>query len=161
VSVTTLLATKHETAILLELWQLYLKDLSEFRDLAPQPDGRYRADRLRTYLSYEDHWAYLIRKEDEIAGFSLVRRSKPETLAIGEFFILPKFRRSGVGRSAVVKLLTEFKGDWEISFQNENAAGAIFWRHLISDLGYVAEEVSTAVIGRPDLPHDVWLSFTS
>lgn len=142
--------------MLLALWQIYMKDLAEFRNFEVQSDGRYRDDRLRTYLSYENHWAYLIRCEDEIAGFSLVRKSKPDTFVIGEFFILSKFRRSGVGRSAVVKILAEFKGNWEIPFQIENSRAVVFWRQTIKHLGYQATEVES-----PEAPSDLLLVFTS
>lgn len=130
-----------------------MKDLAEFRDAEVQADGRYRDDRLRTYLAYEDHWPYLIRSQSEIVGFALVRKSKPRTYAIGEFFITPEARGIGVGQAAVSEILRKFIGNWEIPFQNENSNGAAFWRKTISSLGYEAIEVK--------LLKDVWLSFTN
>ncbi len=38
-----------------------MRDLAEFRNLEVQRDGRFRDDRLRTYLAYEDHWPLVIR----------------------------------------------------------------------------------------------------
>lgn len=133
-----------------------MRDLAVFCSSGIEADGRYRDDRLRTYLSYEEHWAYLIRNEDEIVGFSLVRKSKPETFLIGEFFILPQFRRSGVGRGAVVKILAEFKGSWEIPFQSENLRAATFWRQTIKHLGFQATEVVSL-----ESSSDLLLIFTS
>jgi predicted acetyltransferase len=138
-----------------------MKDLAEFRNFAVQADGRYRDDRLRTYLVYEEHWPLLIRNQGKIVGFALVRKSKPETYLIGEFFIKPEFRRSCVGAAAVAKILREFSGDWEIPFQNENAKAAAFWRQTITKLGYQATEISSPVIGRPELPTEVLLIFSS
>jgi predicted acetyltransferase len=129
-----------------------MKDLAEFRDSEVKADGRYRDDRLRTYLAYEEHWPLLIRSQGEIAGFALVRKSKPSTYVIGEFFIKSEFRRSGVGGSAVAEILSKFVGDWEIPFQNENSKAAAFWRSTISELGYEATETN--------LQNDVWLSFS-
>ena len=129
-----------------------MKDLAEFRDSEVKADGRYRDDRLRTYLAYEEHWPLLIRSQDEITGFALVRKSKPRTYVIGEFFIKSEFRRSGVGGSAVAEILSKFAGDWEIPFQNENSKAAAFWRSTISELGYEATETN--------LRNDVWLSFS-
>jgi predicted acetyltransferase len=146
---------------LIDLWQIYTRDLSEFRNFEIQPDGRYRDDRLRTYLAYEEHWPLLIRCDGEIAGFTLVRKSKPSTHVIGEFFIRSEFRRSGVGGAAVFEVLQRFKGNWEISFQNENARAAAFWRSIIPQLGIQVSETSLPVAGKPELPHDVWLIFTN
>ena len=150
-----------DRSIVSNLWQLYMHDLSEFRGSILQPNGRYRDDRLLTYLEYEDHWAYLIRSDDEVAGFALVRKSNLETSLMGEFFIMRKFRRLGIGGKVVASLLSEFPGNWEIPFQNENPKAALFWRRTIRELGYNAVETLIPVEGKPDLPHDVWLRFTS
>lgn len=152
-SVTVDLATADETELILNLWQLYMKGLAEFRDSEVQADGRYRDDRLRTYLAYEEHWSFLTRSEGEIVGFALVRKSKPETYVIGEFFILPEFRGTGVGGSAVSEILQKFVGNWEIPFQNDNSKAAAFWRRTIPELGYEATETN--------LLNEVLLSFSN
>ena len=117
-----------------------------------QADGRYRDDRLRTYLAYDEHWSFLIRNRGEIVGFALIRKSKPGTHVIGEFFIKSEFRRSGIGRCAVAEILPRFAGNWEIPFQEENVKAANFWRRTITELGYETTEAN--------LLNDVWLSFT-
>ena len=151
-SITADLATADETLILLDLWQLYMKDLATYRDSVIQEDGRYRDDRLRTYLAYDEHWSFLIRNRGEIVGFALIRKSKPGTHVIGEFFIKSEFRRSGIGRCAVAEILPRFAGNWEIPFQEENVKAAIFWRRTITELGYETTEAN--------LLNDVCLSFT-
>jgi predicted acetyltransferase len=104
-------------------------------------------------LAYEEHWPLLIRGQGEIAGFALIRKSKPATYVIGEFFIKSEFRRAGVGGMAVSEILQKFIGNWEIPFQNENSKAASFWRRTISQLGYKATETKAEL--------DIWLSFTS
>jgi predicted acetyltransferase len=151
--VTADYATAGETEVLLNLWQIYMKELAEFRDSEVQADGRYRDDRLRTYLAYEEHWPLIIRSQSEIAGFALVRKSTPETYVIGEFFIKSEFRGRGVGGLAVAEILLKFIGNWEIPFQNENAKAAAFWRRTIPELGYETTETN--------LQSDVWLSFST
>jgi predicted acetyltransferase len=153
VPITVDLATSDETDALLNLWQFYMKDLAKFRDSEVQADGRYRDDRLRTYLAYEEHWPFLIKRKGEIVGFALVRKSKPDTFLIGEFFIKSEFRRNGVGGLAVSEILQKFLGNWEIPFQNENSNAAAFWRRTIPELGYEVRESS--------ILHDVWLSFSN
>lgn len=146
------IATADETLILLDLWQFYMKDLATYRDSVIQADGRYRDDRLRTYLAYDEHWPFLIRNRGEIVGFALVRKSKPDTHVIGEFYIKSEFRGSGIGGRVVAEILPRFAGNWEIPFQEGNVKAANFWRRTITELGYETTEAN--------LLNDVWLSFT-
>lgn len=143
-----------------ELWQLYMSELAEFRKSIVLVDGRFRDDRLLTYLAYEDHWPLLIKENNEIVGFSLIRKSKPETHVIGEFFIKPESRRIGVGTLAVSQIVHSFPGNWEVPFQEENTKAAIFWRKTISQLGCEVSEVNSPMLENPDIAHEVWLSFT-
>ena len=135
-------------------------ELAEFRKSIVLVDGRFRDDRLLTYLAYEDHWPLLIKDNSEIVGFSLIRKSKPETYVIGEFFIKPESRRIGVGTLAVSQIVHSFPGAWEVPFQEENVKAAIFWRRTISQLGCEGSEVNSPVLDNLDLSHEVWLSFT-
>ena len=135
-------------------------ELAEFRKSIVLVDGRFRDDRLLTYLAYEDHCPLLIKVNNEILGFALVRKSKPDTHVIGEFFIKPESRRIGVGTLAVSQIVHSFPGAWEVPFQEENAKAAIFWRRTIAQLGCEVSEVNSPVFDNPDLSHEVWLSFT-
>jgi predicted acetyltransferase len=161
VTVTVAQIVKSEEEILLSLWQHYMQDLSEFRPWISPMDERYRDDRLRTYFAYDEHWVYLIRHQEEIAGFALIRKSEPGTYLLGEFFIQAEFRKLGVGSQAVALLLGDFCGHWQIPFQNENPKAAKFWRHTIAKLGFYATEKEQPVEGNPELPHDVFLNFTN
>ena len=160
-SITSDLATADETDLLLELWQLYMQDLALFRNLNIENDGRYRDDRLRTYLAYEEHWPLVIRSDGEVVGFALVRKSKPDTHVIGEFFIKSEFRRTGVGGASVEQILQKFKGNWEIPFQSENPAAVSFWRKTIAKLGFSATEAVTEFADDQKISSDCLLMFSN
>lgn len=160
-SITLDLASADETELLLDLWQLYMQDLALFRNLIIENDGRYRDDRLRTYLAYEEHWPLVIRSNCEVAGFALVRKSKPDTHVVGEFFIKFEFRRAGVGAAAVAQILQKFKGNWKIPFQNENPIAAIFWRKRIAKLGFSATEAVTEFADDQKISSDCLLMFSN
>jgi predicted acetyltransferase len=142
-----------------DLWQLYMSGLAEFRKSVVLVDGRFRDDRLLTYLAYEDHWPFIVKSDNEIAGFALIRNSKPGTHVIGEFFIKPQFRRIGIGTRAVSQIVHCFPGNWEVPFQEENVKAAIFWRRTIAQLGFQVSGIESPVLGNPELSHDVWLRF--
>ena len=133
--------TPDEEATLLDLWQIYMADLSEFREPSITFNGRYRDDRMRTYFAYDEHWAYQIMHHGDLAGFALIRKSEPETYLIGEFFILSDFRKRGVGTAAVTELLQKFHGNWQIPFQTQNSKASKFWRQTIAKLGFSACEL--------------------
>lgn len=46
-----------------------------------------------------NRYAYLIRHCSFVAGFAFVRRT--DRLEVAEFYVIPKFRRIGVGRSVL------------------------------------------------------------
>jgi predicted acetyltransferase len=142
------------------MWQVYIHELSEIRGTSNQLKGFYRDDRLRTYLEYEDHWAFLIKTGEGTAGFALVRKSAPLTHLIGEFFILPNFRRMGIGLAAVAQILNKFPGNWQVPFQPENSRAVVFWRASLFALGYFVTEVPPNSMDSPDGSSDTLLTFT-
>lgn len=90
------------------------------------------------YFTADNRWAYLIREQetDKLLGFAMVNTYCKKLLngySIAEFMVLPKYRRSGVGRQAAVACFERFKGEWEVSpaFGSEQAYR--FWNSVISD----------------------------
>jgi predicted acetyltransferase len=157
---TTLTPVTETTRPVIErLWQLYLHDLSEFRDTMPDEHGLFKAGRLPAYLvDDDDHGAYLIDAEGTVAGFVLLRGLVHEPRTIGEFFVLRAKRRHCVGHDAAVTALREHPGTWEIAFQEENPGAARFWRRVATDVaGTSWREERRPVPGKPEIPPDVWL----
>ena len=136
-------------------------DIAKTRSSVVPVHARFRDDRLLTYIAYDEHWPILIRRQGQIAGFALIRKSKPNTHVIGEFFIKPDFRRQGTGVAAVDLILRRFKGNWEIPFQNENIVAAAFWRKTIPKLGFEVTEVDSPIVDSPNSVHDIWLTFAN
>lgn len=143
------------------LWQLYRHDLSEFRGMLPEDDGRFRAGPLPSYLDGPDdpdRCGYLVRHDDAPAGFVLLRGLESEPRVLGEFFVVRAARRQGVGYTAATEVMRRHPGRWEIAFQEENPRAARFWRRVATDLA--AEpwtEERRPVPDKPHLPSDTWL----
>ena len=79
--------------------------------------------------------AFLIRADDQLAGFAAICMPPychpSVSFCVQDFFVLNKFRRTGVGQQAAFMLFDRFKGIWELEFGKRNLAAAAFWRRVI------------------------------
>src|SRR5262249_9746695 len=78
---------------------------------------------------------FLLRIEGRPGGFALVKRlsATPATFDMGEFFVVPKHRRRGIGRRAATWLFDGFAGAWEVRQLPTNMPAQRFWRRVIAD----------------------------
>jgi len=128
-------ASFDEMPIVLNMAKLYRYDLSEFMEWSVEPDGMYYCYELETYWENQNY-PFIIRVNNELAGFALVSRSSDKIKAsytIGEFFVLRKFRKFGVGRKVALDIFNKFKGEWEVKQLINNKPAIIFWEKLISN----------------------------
>src|SRR5437773_1835399 len=87
-----------ETEPLRQLIELYAYDFSEFNRADVDADGRYGYAYFDAIWTDDDRHALLFRLADHLAGFAIVRTGEPHDMA--EFFVMRKYRRSGVGVEA-------------------------------------------------------------
>jgi len=123
-------ASSKEHDVLTALLQLYVYDFSEMLGLDVGDDGRYQTP------SVEGRDAFLVRVAGKIAGFALIANRSRLTgddgvHDVAEFFVLQRYRRSGVGESAVRQLFDRYPGRWEVRQKTENARAIAFWRRVI------------------------------
>ena len=155
------LATPVEAPVLERLWQLYLHDLSEFRDSHPNEDGLFKRDKLEPFLAEDSGLAaYLFRRDGRPVGFALGSGLAGEPHWIDHFFVVRSARTGGVGREVAAAAPRRHPGSWRIGFQNENPKAARFWRRLAAELGSDVREELQPVPGKPHIPDDVILSLT-
>ena len=69
--------------------------------------------------------------DQEPAGFAIVRRTGAQAYDMEQFFVLRKFRRSGVGTRAAHMLFGNFPGRWTVEQIAANTAAQRFWRGVI------------------------------
>ena len=154
-------ATTRDAALLANLLELYIHDLSEIFPIEPGPDGRFGYDRLPLYWSEpERRFPFLIRAAGRVTGFALVTRGSPASddpnaLDVAEFFVLRRYRRSGVGQRAAEKLWDRLPGVWTVRVSEGNQRGLPFWSSVISGYTNSAAKVDT----RPGSPH-AWRVFS-
>jgi predicted acetyltransferase len=123
-------AAEDEKPIVRRLLELNSHDFSEIdgRELGPHGEYGYR------YLDHywtdgEDRHPFLIRVDGAVAGCVLVRAGSPHTF--GEFFVVRKHRRSGVGSIVARTVFRRFPGEWLVTEVPGNDAAVAFWRRAI------------------------------
>jgi predicted acetyltransferase len=133
-------AEPEDNALLENLLELYIHDLSAaFPHIAMGADGRFGYPHLPRYWTERDRrFAYLIHHDSQIAGFVLVTRGSPlsedpEVYDVAEFFVLRRYRRSGVGRRAALLLWRALPGKWIVRVSEASPSALEFWGSVIAE----------------------------
>jgi predicted acetyltransferase len=133
-----------------EMLSVYLRELGQYGDV----DYEYRF--LDSYWIDPDRWPYIILVGERTAGFALINTWSPSgkgtDFAVAEFYVLPEFRGSGVGRQAFSSLLSDRPGMWEFSVMSKNEAGKAFWERAL-------EKAAVSKIERIDLDGELAYRF--
>ena len=112
-----------------QLIELYAYDFSEFNRADVDAGGRYGYRHFAEIWTEPDRHALLVRCDGTLAGFAIVRSGDPHDMA--EFFVMRKYRRSGVGVDAARAVFARFPGAWQTRQQFENPGATAFWRRAI------------------------------
>ncbi|WP_410511066.1 GNAT family N-acetyltransferase [Paenibacillus sp. BR2-3] len=130
------LVPKERKHVISRLMQLYLYDFTRYLDFDVDQEGVFPS-----YPGLEAYWhsgnnkyPYLIIADGNLAGFALIDRMlrNPEgQFYMTEFFVMQKYRRTGVGTWAAHKLFDTFPGDWKVSQVRANSPARNFWHRVI------------------------------
>jgi predicted acetyltransferase len=129
VEVQVIPAEPEHKAVVRRLLELYRYDFSEFDGSDVDRHGEYGYSYLDAYWADPGRRPFLFRADGQWAGLALVRTGPPCDMA--EFFVLRKYRRSGVGRQAALTLFGRFPGPWTVRQQRSNPSSTAFWRSVI------------------------------
>jgi ribosomal protein S18 acetylase RimI-like enzyme len=105
----------HDYDAYFALMRVYMRELDAFDPSGAESDADFERRRERTLEDMDDRELLWIVADGERAGLLMVRSdprwvNPDETVAsISEFYVLPVFRRRGVGTAAVEALLAEHR----------------------------------------------------
>lgn len=122
-------ATVDDKPALRQLLELYCHDFSAYNGADVDAQGLYRYPYLDDYWTEEERHPFLFKVEGQLAGFAFVRAGSPHDMA--EFFVMRKYRRSGVGIDAARAVFAKFPGEWQVRELTANAGATAFWRNAI------------------------------
>jgi predicted acetyltransferase len=129
-------AAERERPVLAALLQLYLYDFTVFMPWDVGEGGRFGEGALDGCWADPRRHPFLFRVGGRLAGFAIVDRGSRLTgdsgvWDMGEFFVLRKYRRRGVGERAARVLFARFPGRWEVRQLAANTGATAFWRAVI------------------------------
>lgn len=132
--------------IIRNLLELYLHDFSEFAGFELSDMGRFDYPYLDHYWTEEGRFPFLVRVEGRLAGFALIRRlvdAGESESHVAEFFVVRKYRKTGVAFSVARILFARFPGRWKLTVHPENTTALRFWRNVVANTD--ASEVSVTI----------------
>jgi predicted acetyltransferase len=131
-------ASNKNKRALRSLVKMYCYEWSQYNGIDIDENGDFAFERdVDKFFTADEHYAYLIRADGKIAGFVLVDTDidyyKDSDHAISEFFVLYKYRRSGVGKQAAKEAFERHKGGWEIKMHPKNGVSIEFWKRVVAE----------------------------
>ncbi len=121
--------------VIYNLMQLYKYELSFFEDETTTfkmlDSGLYELKYIEKYWEEENRHPYILKCDNEIAGFVLQRFNEENMNEIAEFFVLNKYRKLGAGTFMANRIFELYKGKWEVRTLLKNERAQNFWRNTI------------------------------
>ncbi|MGZ7440479.1 GNAT family N-acetyltransferase [Paenibacillus sp. TH7-28] len=135
--------------LFLNLYNLYLYDLSQFTGEDPAEDGRFDTSNNDLYLERKELFPYFIHCSGNVAGFVLVCAPPfvPNGIdyTIQELFLLKKYRGRQIAQTAVAEVIRRLSGRVRVEQLKNNAAAVAFWRSFYKRHAIIYAETSESV----------------
>jgi predicted acetyltransferase len=130
-------AAIEQKSVLRNLLELYNYDFTEFEPDDVDENGLYGYKYLDHYWIEKGRNPFFIRVDGKLAGFVLVREVGislgNRVYSMAEFFVMKKYRKTGVGRKAANMVFDTLRGEWKVSEIENNIPAQCFWRKVISE----------------------------
>ncbi|MFO7636039.1 MAG: GNAT family N-acetyltransferase [Clostridia bacterium] len=135
--ITMVPVDKKDKEILRNLLEKYDYEFSQYDGRDVNQYGLYGYDYLDHYWTEPSRHAFFVKAGGNLAGFVMVNRfteTKEETdYSMSEFFIMYKYRRSGIGRHAAMQVFGMFRGRWQVKYHPGNTGSGLFWVNVVND----------------------------
>jgi predicted acetyltransferase len=134
--ITFRVALWQDKLVLRQMLELYQYDMTDFLPQDLNEHGEYGLVGVERYLKNPKLEAYLFLVDGKYAGFGLVDpdvRLPENELWMGQFFVLKKYRRLGVGRKGAHFIFSQSPGRWEVGQMRLNEPARKFWLRTIAE----------------------------
>lgn len=124
------------------LFNMYVHELSQYNSwLAEQLDhqGVFLRGVVDDYMANEDVICYLITDQGELAGFLILLKNpaikKSLDYSIEEFFVIHRYRKTGLARKAWKALFRKYPGRYCVQVLKKNLHAHRFIRNYVAGQG--------------------------
>jgi len=127
-------ATVADRVPIFRMLEFYQHDLSDIWDQDLGANGEFGYELSRYWHTQECH-SFVATVAGHYAGFALVDRSVKLGVSghwMDQFFVMRKYRRSGVGTTLAKGTFAALRGAWEVGEMLNNQGAQSFWRKVIS-----------------------------
>ncbi len=140
-NVSCIPATQRDQQTIQNMARFYVYEMSRYcsrkaSEWEIPANGLYECADLSRYFLEPNRFPFLIRVQQECAGFVLVNKigTSPDVdWNMGEFFILAKFQGKGIGTEVALQILNRFNGIWEIAQIPTNFPAIQFWQKVVKN----------------------------
>ncbi|RKN66067.1 GNAT family N-acetyltransferase [Paenibacillus ginsengarvi] len=110
-------------------------DLSEFNRSKISENGSFIFNLdCRQWFEHSAYELFFIRANEELAGFVVIKRlAEEEVYYLNHFFILRRYRRTGIGKQAAIQAFNRYAGNWRVSEFDWNTPAQSFWRAVVKE----------------------------
>lgn len=120
--------------ILENLLSMYCYEWSQYDKSDVNSQGSY-GYRIDEYWENDNFHPFFVKVDGVLAGFVLVNNEfdihTDYDYAMAEFFIMYKYRLSGIGQYVANTIFDRFHGKWELKRHPHNTASVAFWDKVV------------------------------
>lgn len=136
---------------IIPVFKHYLNYMSRYYDIKNIKAWQEKAVKnLGRDVIKKDCQVYVLKKNDDIAGFAVVNRHlrfNSSGQAIAEFYIQKDHQRKGYGRKMAEYVFSQFDDHWEVAVTAHNNLAQVFWKKVISSYtsGEYSEQTNASI----------------
>jgi predicted acetyltransferase len=120
-------------AVIENMMQLYLHDLSSFTSDVPNENGLFSLGKyFGLYWEEKERYPYILFIDNQAAGFALVREIERSSYSIAEFFVSKPYRKQGIATKFAHDVFDQHLGNWCVAQLEPHTGAQDFWRKAIS-----------------------------
>lgn len=130
-------ATINDYPTIQNMARFYVYDRTKYMGWECPETGLFECIDFKHYFEKQDHQAFFVKIDNELAGFVLLDKIKiieKVDWNMGEFFILAKFQSKGIGSQAAREIFSRFPGKWSVAAMPENLGAVKFWRRIVNEI---------------------------
>ena len=117
-------------------YSLYEESINDGNEM--NSDAIFEYEYFDKYFTDNDRDAFFIKEygTNKLLGFAMINtymQVRSSGHSIAEFMVIPKYRRSKIGKKVAFECFNMYKGNWEVSPSVGSAVAYNFWKKVIDE----------------------------